>query len=108
MSEQIEKPVVYITNDSVKSTLWDFISKEPPFEITDEMMEKVANEFKWLISETVSNEIDAFWDNYEKILDDAVWNTLYGYALEQIGETFNENVWKRFKKEKKKDNEENE
>jgi len=96
----IKKPVLFIDDYDIKSSLSYLIDEEVPFEITEEMVEKVVEQFKWRLENLVSEEIDNFFANFEKIFEDAVWDTLYEYALEKIGQTYNENVWKKFKRNK--------
>ena len=73
MVEDIEKPVLFVSQILIANKLEYLIDEALPFEITEEMVEKVAQYFIWKIEE-VTPEGEEFWDLYFHFFDDAVFD----------------------------------
>jgi len=79
MTEDIEKSVLSVSKISIATALKTFLDEELPFEITEEMVQKVANYFVWKI-EDVTPESEKFWELYFDIFYNAVYDALYDKA----------------------------
>ena len=80
MPEEIEKTLFTISNWEIKAELEQLTDEAVPFEITEEMVEEVRDNFLGFIQE-ISNLSLEFFEKYDEIFSNAVFDALYDKAM---------------------------
>ena len=83
MEKKIEKPVLYFDSWDIKCRVEHLIDEECPFEITEDMVDEVIEEFLDSLGQ-ISDISHRFWEVLDELLSNAVFDALYEKAINQI------------------------
>ena len=83
MEKKIEKPVLYFNSRDIELVLEHLIDEKCPFEITEDMVDKVIEEFLCTLGE-INYLSKQYWEVLDELHANAVFDALYEKAINQI------------------------